>query len=93
MQELLECYIEMTFLTIESLHHLFCRKVFFSADQHCQFLDVSQSMSQSLTTSVVRSIVTDESFVDETRVWRKYKISILVSVMSLFVSFISILIG
>ena len=30
------------------------------------------------------SSVTDESFVDETRVWRKYKISILVSMMSLF---------
>ena len=29
------------------------------------------------------SSVTDESFVDETRVWRKYKISILVSMMSL----------
>ena len=30
------------------------------------------------------SSVTDESFVDETRVWRKYEISILVSMMSLF---------
>ena len=29
------------------------------------------------------SSVTDETFVDETRVWREYKISILVSMMSL----------
>ena len=30
------------------------------------------------------STVTDESFLDEMRVWRKYKILILVSMMSLF---------
>ena len=32
------------------------------------------------------SSVTDESFVDETRVWRKYKILILVSMVSLYKS-------
>ena len=35
------------------------------------------------------SSVTDESFVDETRIWRKYKISILVSMMSLFATTLS----
>ena len=35
------------------------------------------------------SSVIDESFVDETRVWRKYKISILVSMMSLFIDILN----
>ena len=30
--------------TIGKLNHLFCRKVLFSTDPHCQFLDVSQDM-------------------------------------------------
>ena len=34
--------------------------------------------------SIFYSSLTDESFVDKTRVWHKYKISILVSMMSLF---------
>ena len=39
--------------------------------------------SPSCRLGLIPSLVTDESFVDKTRVWRKYKVSILVSMMSL----------
>ena len=48
MQVLLQCcYLEMESSQLESWNHLFCRKVLFLIDPHCQFLYVSQDMKQT----------------------------------------------
>ena len=55
--------------------------------RQCNLFQKRQSSSSCLLDRCVTffvSSVTDRYFVDETRVWRKYKFSILVSMMSLF---------
>ena len=48
-QVLLEgCYLEIESSQLESCYHLFCRKVLFSIDPDCQFLDVSQAIMHTL---------------------------------------------
>ena len=48
MQVLLECcYIWMESSQWENLNHLFCRKVSFLTDPHCQFQSVGQGMKQT----------------------------------------------